>query len=93
MTEGLGEAFADVEKYAAMCKFSDCRHENEPGCAVRAAIERGELDESRLESYVKLKTEAKYSDDKAAYRRQKEQWAKSISVYSRKMKKEGKMKK
>ena len=93
VTEGLGEAFADVEKYAAMCKFSDCRHENEPGCAVRAAIERGELDESRLESYVKLKTEAKYSDDKAAYRRQKEQWAKSISVYSRKMKKEGKMKK
>ena len=92
VTEGLGQAFADVEKFAALCKFRDCRHENEPGCAVRAAIERGELDESRLESYVKLKTEAKYSDDKAAYRRQKEQWAKSVSVYSRKMKKEGKMK-
>ena len=92
VSEGLGQAFSDIEKFAAMCKFRDCRHEGEPGCAVRAAIERGELDESRLESYNKLKTEAKYIDDKESYRRQKKQWAKSISVYSRKMKKEGKMK-
>ena len=92
VTEGLGQAFQDIEKYAAMCRFSDCRHENEPGCAVREAIANGELDESRLESYRKLRTEAKYSDNKAVYRRQKEQWAKSVSVYSRKMKKEGKMK-
>ena len=93
VTEGLGQAFSDIEEYAGMCRFRDCRHENEPGCAVRAAIERGELDESRLESYRKLKTEAKYSDDKAGYRRQKEQWAKSVSVYSKKMKKKGRMKK
>ena len=93
VTEGLGQAFSDIEQYAAMCRFRDCRHENEPGCAVRAAIESGELDESRLESYRKLKTEAKYSDDKESYRRQKEQWAKSISVHSRKMKKAGKIKK
>lgn len=89
VTEGLGQTFSDIEQYAAMCRFSDCRHENEPGCAVRKAIESGELDGSRLESYKKLKIEAKYSDDKAAYRRKKEQWAKSVSVYSRKMKKEG----
>lgn len=93
VTEGLGQAFSDVEEYAAMCRFRDCRHENEPGCAVRAAIAKGELDESRLESYRKLKTEAKYSDDKEGYLRQKEQWAKSVSVYSRKRKREGKMKK
>ena len=92
VSEGLGQAFSDIEKYAQMCRFRDCRHENEPGCAVRAAIESGELDESRLESYRKLKSEAKYSDDKESYRRQKEQWAKSVSVYSRKLKKEGKMK-
>ncbi len=92
VSEGLGQAFSDIEEYARMCRFRDCRHENEPGCAVRDAIEKGELDESRLESYRQLKNEAKYSDDKAAYRRQKEQWAKSVSVYSRKMKKEGKMK-
>lgn len=92
VSDGLGQAFSDIEEYARMCRFRDCRHENEPGCAVRDAIEKGELDESRLESYRQLKNEAKYSDDKAAYRRQKEQWAKSVSVYSRKMKKEGKMK-
>lgn len=92
VSEGLGQAFADIEHYAGMCRFRDCRHENEPGCAVRAAIERGELDESRLESYQKLKTEAKYSEDKEGYLRKKEQWAKSVSLYSRKMKKEGKMK-
>lgn len=93
VTEGLGQAFSDIESYAAKCRFRDCRHESEPGCAVRAAIESGELDGSRLESYRKLRTEAKYSDDKESYRRQKEQWAKSVSIYSRKMKKEGKMKK
>ncbi len=93
VTEGLGQAFSDIEEYAAKCRFHDCRHESEPGCAVRAAIESGELDESRLESYKKLKIEAKYSEDKDTYRRQKEQWAKSVSVYSRKMKKEGKIKK
>ena len=93
VTEGLGQTFSDIEQYAAMCRFRDCRHESEPGCAVRRAIENGELDGSRLESYKKLKTEAKYSDDKADYRRQKEQWAKSVSIYSRKMKKEGKIKK
>ncbi len=93
ISEGLGEAFSDVESYAAMCRFRDCRHQGEPDCAVRKAIENGELDGSRLESYLKLKTEAKYSDDKAGYLRQKEQWAKSVSVYSRKLKKEGKMKK
>ena len=92
ISEGLGKAFSDIEKYAAMCRFRDCRHESEPGCAVRAAIERGELDESRLESYRKLKTEAKYSEDKEGYLRKKEQWAKSVSLTSRKMKKEGKMK-
>ena len=75
-----------------MCRFRDGRQESEPGCALRAAIERGELNESRLESYRKLKTEAKYSEDKEGYLRKKEQWAKSVSLTSRKMKKEGKMK-
>lgn len=51
VTEGLSDAFADVEKYIDKCKFRDCKHENEPGCAVRKAIEEGELDPLRLESY------------------------------------------
>ena len=39
---GIGVAFADVEELAEQCRFRDCKHENEPGCAVRAAVERGE---------------------------------------------------
>lgn len=52
--EGIGAAFADIEELAAGCKFRDCKHENEPGCAVLAAVAAGELAESRLESYRAL---------------------------------------
>lgn len=52
--EGIEAAFADVEALAAGCKFRDCKHENEPGCAVRAAVESGELAKSRLDSYLQL---------------------------------------
>ena len=55
--QGLGMAFEDVEDYAARCRFRDCSHENEPGCAVRAAIEAGELAAARVESYRSLSNE------------------------------------
>jgi len=55
--EGLETAFGDVEALAASCRFSDCRHEVEPGCAVRAAVASGELGEDRLESRRKLMRE------------------------------------
>lgn len=55
---GLASAFADIEEAAARCRFRDCRHGNEPGCAVRAAVEAGELDAARLASYLSLKHEA-----------------------------------
>jgi ribosome biogenesis GTPase len=55
--EGLGEAFTDVEALAARCRFSDCAHLREPGCAVRDAIRRGELPAERYASYEKLKRE------------------------------------
>ena len=45
--EGLGDAFADVEAFLGKCRFSDCRHETEPGCAIKAAIAAGELDIQR----------------------------------------------
>lgn len=70
--EGLGEAFADVEQYIGRCKFSDCRHLSEPGCAIKAAIAAGELSKARWGSYCKLKREAKYSDDKDARMREKQ---------------------
>ena len=67
--EGLERAFEDVEELAAECRFNDCRHETEPGCAVRAAIADGRLPAGRLESYRKLQRELAYQeikDDKRA---------------------------
>jgi ribosome biogenesis GTPase len=56
--EGLDDAFADVERFAEQCRFSDCTHGVEPGCAVRAAIASGELAAQRLESRDKLARES-----------------------------------
>jgi len=56
----LAKAFAEIDELALQCRFRDCAHEREPGCAVRAAIENGSLPEERLISYQKLRKEAKY---------------------------------
>ena len=56
-----GRAFADIEALASQCRFADCAHETEPGCAVRAAIEASTLTEERLKSYQKLRREASYA--------------------------------
>ncbi len=61
---GVNEAFSDIEEMAKNCKFKDCRHEKEPGCAVIAAIEDGTLGEERLRSYRKLLRELKYIESK-----------------------------
>ena len=79
MTEadrGLTEAFADVEQYLGKCRFSDCRHEREPGCAIRAAIAAGTLDPARWQSYQKLHDEA---EDHAAALRRKREWSKGVA--------------
>ncbi|MBJ6622019.1 ribosome small subunit-dependent GTPase A [Streptomyces rochei] len=54
---GVGQVFAEIEELARDCRFHDCAHESEPGCAVLAAIDDGELPERRLESYRKLMRE------------------------------------
>ena len=90
VSSGLGEAFADVEQYLGMCKFRDCKHESEPGCAIREAIANGALSQKRWESYIRLKTEANYSDDKAAFLRQKQQRNKNIAKYNRQRQAESK---
>ena len=56
----LSKTFADIDVLAGQCRFNDCSHGDEPGCAVRQAIEKGELDARRFENYKKLKKEAKY---------------------------------
>ena len=55
--EALDTAFADVAELAAECRFSDCTHDHEPGCAVHAALEDGRLAPERWESYRKLQAE------------------------------------
>lgn len=87
VTDGLEQSFSDVEQYFGQCKFSDCRHDTEPGCAVKAAIERKELPQSRWESYQKLKKEASFSDDKAGYLRGKEKRGKEIAKFVKQLEK------
>jgi ribosome biogenesis GTPase len=57
---GLAEAFSDIAALAAECRFRDCGHAEEPGCAVRAAVERGALDAGRLASWHKLQRELRW---------------------------------
>jgi ribosome biogenesis GTPase len=75
---GLEATFADITELAAGCRFADCRHDTEPGCAVTAAIETGELEARRLASYRKLEREAAYvarKTDARARRAEARVWA------------------
>ena len=66
--EVVAESFADIEALAAQCKFNDCKHLKEPGCAVRAAIERGEVDAQRVANFLKLSDEVAGAANKLATR-------------------------
>lgn len=75
--EGLTAAFEDIEALAARCKFSDCGHTNEPGCAVRAAITAGVLEEARWRSFQKLQRELDHlqsKEDPALRAAKRRQW-------------------
>jgi ribosome biogenesis GTPase len=56
--ESVEASFADIEALAEQCRFRDCRHEGEPGCAVASALEAGEMDGARLGSFLRLRREA-----------------------------------
>lgn len=77
--EELGTTFDDVESLAAQCKFRDCRHVAEPGCAIRAALERGELDPARMENYRKLQGEIRRAQDQQAVRLEQQAQAKVLT--------------
>jgi ribosome biogenesis GTPase len=74
--EGIDEAFDDIEELAKHCKFRDCRHGQEPGCAVRKAVDDGNLDPARLESHRKLLREMEYQRGRGDVRTRQEQKAK-----------------
>ena len=61
-TNAVNSAFPEIDEAAGRCRFKDCRHETEPGCAVRAEVERGELDAARLASFLRLRNEAEHLD-------------------------------
>ncbi|MEM7648018.1 MAG: ribosome small subunit-dependent GTPase A [Cyanobacteria bacterium P01_A01_bin.70] len=61
---GLAETFGDIQALAADCKFRDCQHQSEPGCAVQAAIATGELTTARLQSYQKLQREQQWIEQR-----------------------------
>lgn len=71
--EGLERTFGDVEALVADCRFSDCGHETEPGCAVQAAVADGRLPERRLASWRKLEREARWIASRADARLRAEQ--------------------
>lgn len=78
--EGLGQAFADIDALASQCRFRDCRHETEPGCAVLGALRAGALDPGRFENRRKLLREQEFlrrKVDPEARQEQKEQWKQS----------------
>lgn len=80
---GIEAAFEDIEQAARGCRFVDCTHTNEPGCAVRAAIERGEISRERFEAYKKLSAENERAADAKAYLDAKRQKFKAIAKYNK----------
>lgn len=72
-TAGLETAFADIEAISDGCKFTDCRHQNEPECAVQQAVQKGKLEATRLASFHKLRTEASQFDQRRATRARHEE--------------------
>lgn len=62
VSEGLNATFSDIEELESKCKFRDCKHKAEPGCAVKAALENGELSVERWNNYRKLKQESKRAE-------------------------------
>lgn len=88
----LGSTFPEIEALAAGCRFADCRHETEPRCAVREAVDDGRLDPDRLASFLKLQQEAQYlaeKQDQLALLEKKRKW-KTIAKAARQVKPERK---
>jgi len=76
----LKQAFGDIASLATACRFKDCKHQTEPGCAVKAAVEEGALEAGRLESHAKLQRELAFLERKQDKRAQAEQKKKGRAV-------------
>ena len=84
---GVEQTFTDIEALAARCRFRNCSHTSEPGCALRAALRSGELDSGRWQSYQKLKNENSYAADSESYLAAREKRFKEIAKINKNNKK------
>ena len=83
--DGMQVSFEDIETIAQTCKFSDCKHSHEPGCAIKAAIESGELDEARFSNYQKMQGEVQLAgEEKIRLAKRAQRLAKKSEKKSRK---------
>lgn len=83
---GVSRIFADVEELAEQCRFNDCRHESEPDCAIREAIQDGRLSDERYRRYLKLQKENRFlalRKDQAAQRQAVREWDRRIRQYNK----------
>lgn len=89
-SEGLDTAFADIEELSEKCKFRDCSHQSEPDCAVKKALENGQLSDKRWQNYLKLKKEIEYAQRKESMsmRLKEKAYYKNLSKSQRQHKKE-----
>ena len=87
----LDAEFPDVEAFLGKCRFRNCRHDTEPGCAIREALENGSLSYGRWNSYQALESESYATETKAEMLEKKHKRSKDISRFSKMMKKEGKI--
>jgi len=86
--DGLATAFDDVDRTARGCRFNDCHHDSEPGCAVREALATGNLDRARFGAFQKLEREARRSElanDAVARKAERRKWAAMIKGVERQM--------
>jgi ribosome biogenesis GTPase / thiamine phosphate phosphatase len=86
--EGIATTFPDVEALFRRCRFADCKHKSEPGCAVQASLRDGSLAQERWESYLNQQRENRYLNSKAAYLANKRTWSKSIAKWNKEREKE-----
>ena len=82
--DGTGESFADIDALAGQCRFTDCGHDTEPGCAVREQI-----DPERLAAWRKLQRELEWVTDRRAAQRRRDEWHKQITRQARQGRREG----
>ncbi|MGY8815898.1 MAG: ribosome small subunit-dependent GTPase A, partial [Gammaproteobacteria bacterium] len=68
-TSGVNDLFADIHDLSMQCRFNDCQHQTEPGCAIQAAVETGTIDSARLKRWEKLVAEERYNSTNLAERK------------------------